>query len=361
MASRIQPSRWVTILFANWGTLGEMFHRIITSLFALLIALLVVGCQKDAGSTGSSSAAKPKIGFIVKNMADSWFQVETKFAQDAADEIGAELIVQEAKDGNALMNLLSTMKTQGVQGVIICAPEVQLGQGIVAKCEEEGLKLMTVDDRLVDADGNPIESVPHLGISATKIGELVGETIANEAKSRGWNMSEVGAITVLVEGLQTAEERVNGASSKLIEAGLPKENVFLASWTGADVNSAIDSSNPVISQHPEIKHWVCYSSNDDGMIGAVRALEVKGFAPADIIGVGINGKLVAQEFAKGKESGIFASVMLKASEHGGQTVKAMYKWITEGTAPDPLTLTLGDVITKENYKEKIAEEGITLD
>jgi L-arabinose transport system substrate-binding protein len=74
---------------------------------------------------------------------------------------------------------------------------------------------MTVDDRLVNADGSPIDDVPHMGISATKIGEAVGQSIVDEIKKRGWNMSEVGAIRVSYDQLPTAVDRIEGALSVL--------------------------------------------------------------------------------------------------------------------------------------------------
>ncbi|MCE3590719.1 arabinose ABC transporter substrate-binding protein, partial [Escherichia coli] len=85
---------------------------------------------------------------------------------------------------------------QGAQGFVVCTPDVKLGPGIVAKAAANNLKMMTVDDRLVDAAGKPLEDVPHMGISATKIGEAVGQGIVDEMKARGWKPEEVGAIRV---------------------------------------------------------------------------------------------------------------------------------------------------------------------
>ncbi len=322
------------------------------------------GGSATSGGTGSAGkgAEKVKIGFIVKSMADSWFKVETDFAQKKAAELGAELVVQEAKTGEEVQKVIDTFATQGVKGLIICAPEVQLGKAIEMQCKDKGMKLMSVDDRLVDADGKPIESIPHLGISAFNIGKMVGQAMVDEAKSRGWSMADVGAIAVLKEDLETARDRVNGAKEILIAGGMAEAGFHVAPWGGAvDMSSAADTAKGVITRFAATKHWVCLSSNDDGMIGAVRALEERGVKPADIIGIGINGKLVAQEFKTGRDSGVFASVMLKPSVHGGTTVEQMYAWIKDGKEPEKLTLTDGTVITKANYEAEIVKEGITLD
>lgn len=333
--------------------------------FALGAALFVSACtpppsetKTDTPAPTANVAAKDvTIGFIVKSMSDTWFPVEIAFAKKAADKLGCKLLSQEAKTGEAVLSTIDSMAAQGAKGIIICSPETQLGPAIEAKCKEKGLKLMTVDDQLV-ADGKPMADIPHLGISAEKIGNLVGATMAEEAKKRGWNMAEVGAIAVLKEDLETARQRVNGAKAELTKAGLPEANFFVAPWLGAvDIGSANDAANIVLTQHGQIKKWVCLSSNDDGMMGAVRAVESHKIPATDIIGVGINGGPPIQaEFDSGKASGVFGSIMLHPSEHGGKTVEMMFEWLTKGTEPAKLTLTSGTAITRENYKAEMAKE-----
>ena len=104
----------------------------------------------------------------------------------AAKEKGFTLVKIGAEDGEKVQSAIDNLGAQGAQGFIICTPDVKLGPGIVAKAAANDLKLMTVDDRLVSADGKPLEDVPHMGISATKIGEAVGQAIVDEIKKRGW-------------------------------------------------------------------------------------------------------------------------------------------------------------------------------
>lgn len=333
--------------------------------FALGATLLLAGCtpppsetKSNPSSDATTVAAKDvTIGFIVKSMSDTWFPVEIAFAKKEADKLGCKLLSQEAKTGESVLATIDSMAAQGAKGIIICSPETQLGPAIEAKCKEKGLKLMSVDDQLVN-EGKPMTDIPHLGISAEKIGNLVGTTIADEAKKRGWNMAEVGAIAVLKEDLETARQRVNGAKAELLKAGLPEANFFVAPWLGAvDIGSANDAANIVLTQHGQIKKWVCLSSNDDGMMGAVRAIESHKIPAADIIGVGINGgPPIKEEFDSDKASGVFGSILLSPSQHGGKTVELMFDWLTKGTVPPPVTLTSGTAITRDNYKEAMAKE-----
>src|SRR6201991_5070283 len=169
-----------------------------------------------ATATSASMIAAPvaqaaddvKIGFLVKQPEEPWFQDEWKFAEMAAKEKGFTLVKIGAPSGEKVMSAIDNLAAQKAQGFIICTPDVKLGPGIVAKAKADKLKMMTVDDRLVDGSGKPIESVPHMGISAYNIGKQVGEGIAEEVKKRGWDLKETGAIKVTYEQLPTAHDRV---------------------------------------------------------------------------------------------------------------------------------------------------------
>lgn len=352
-----------------------LMSRKFFSVFAGLavVALALVGCSGpsdggsstgSAGSTGSSASTageKIKVGFIVKSLADSWFQPETQFAKEEADKIGVDLLVEEATDGSKVLDAINTMATQGAKGIIICAPEVQLGPAIEKACKDKNLKLMSVDDRLVGTDGKPLAGVPHLGISATKIGESVGTTIVEEMKKRGWVAADVHGIATTKEELETAMQRIDGCKSVLVANGIPAGNIHYTPWKTLDITGATDAANTVITQNQSAKHWVCFSSNDDGMMGAVRALEARGVKAENIIGVGINGLAVAKEFALGKPSGVFASILLKPRIHGAQTVNMMAAWIKDGKEPPIETYTEGTAITRDNYESELKTEGMSLD
>jgi len=342
-----------------------------------ILAVLTAGCSSGSGTdaggtttdtkkTASADACKPetgkiKIGFIVKSMGDSWFQTETNFAKEEAKTLGADINVQEALNGNAVLETIDTMATNGVQGIIICSPETQLGAAIKAATDKHKIKLMSVDDRLVGSDGKPLTEIPHLGISATNIGKQVGQAISDEIKKRGWKLEDVGALSITVPTLQTAKERTEGAESVILANGFKKENIIEAPWSGAvDIASASDAANSVLTAHTGIKKWVVFSSNDDGVLGGIRSISNRGIPPTDIIGVGINGKLAADEWAKGTPTGMFASILLQSKVHGANTVEMMHKWIKDCTEPAKETYTTGALINKDNYKEAFQKAGVPL-
>ncbi len=173
-----------------------------------------------------SAAERIKIGFIVKQPDESWFQDEWKYADQAGRQFGFDIIKIGGTDGEKVLNGIDNLATQGARGFIICTPDVKLGPAIAARARANRLKLMSVDDRFIGPKGAVMEDVHHVGISASNIGSLAGRTIVNEAKARGWNLKNVGFLRMSFDSLPTIKERTDGATAALLAAGLPKARIF---------------------------------------------------------------------------------------------------------------------------------------
>jgi L-arabinose transport system substrate-binding protein len=307
----------------------------------------------------SAFAADVKIGFLVKQPEEPWFQDEWKFADMAAKEKGFTLVKIGAEDGEKVQSAIDNLGAQGAQGFIICTPDVKLGPGIVAKAAANQLKMMTVDDRLVGADGNPLADVPHMGISASKIGETVGQAIVDEMKKRGWDMKNVGAIRVSYDQLPTAVDRVEGAISVLKANGFPADNIFNAPQDKTDTEAALNAATTVINKHADIKYWIAFGLNDEAVLGAVRATESANIPAANVIGVGIGGADSAiNEFKKPSATGFFGTVIISPKRHGYETALDMYDWIANGKEPPKLTLTSGSLALRTDYQDVRKSLGI---
>lgn len=310
-------------------------------------------------AAGSTYAADVKIGFLVKQPEEPWFQDEWKFADQAAKEKGFTLVKIGAEDGEKVQSAIDNLAAQGAQGFIICTPDVKLGPGIVAKAAANDLKVMTVDDRLVGADGNPLSDVVHMGISATKIGETVGQALAEEIKKRGWDMKNVGAIRVSYDQLPTAVDRVEGAMAALKAAGFPAENIYDAPQAKTDTEAALNAATTVLNKHADVKYWIAFGLNDEAVLGAVRATESVGIPAENVLGVGIGGAESAiNEFKKPTATGFFGTVIISPKRHGYETALNMYEWIANGKEPEKLTLTAGALALRSDYEAVRKELGI---
>src|SRR5687767_14062819 len=150
----------------------------------------------------------------------------------------------------------------------MCTPDTKLGPAIANKAKAANLKLIAVDDQFLGADGQPMKNVHYLGISARKIGESVGDTLAAEMKKRGFNPAETAVCAVTYDELATAKERTDGATAKLMAAGIPKERIFRAPMRTPDIPGALDAANTLLTRQPGVKHWLVCGTNDNAVLGA---------------------------------------------------------------------------------------------
>lgn len=307
-----------------------------------------------------SYAQDIKIGFLVKQPEEPWFQLEWKFADMAAKEKGFEVIKIGTPDGEKVLTAMDNLSASGAQGFVICTPDVLLGPAIIAKARANNLKVIAVDDRFVGPDGKDMESVHYLGISARKIGNAVGETLMDQIKARGWNMADIGYMVMTFDELPTIQDRTEGAIEQVIAMGFPANQIYKAPiQQRMEIPTALDAANTLLTRYPNVKKWIVSGGNDSCVLGAVRALEGRGVKVEDAIAVGINGTDCIPELEKASPTSFYGSFLLSAREHGYTTTMMMYEWIKNGKEPPLDTRTVGKLITRDTFRQILKDEGIT--
>ncbi len=321
--------------------------------------LLITGCSKQsASSLIPPISRKIKLGFLVKQPEEPWFQYEWKGADKAAAQYGFEVIKIGVPDGEKTLAAIDSLAANGALGFVICTPDIRLGPAIYAKAKAAGLKVITVDDRFVGADGKFLAEVPYLGMSASKIGQLSGQTIAAEMAKRGWAVADTAACIVTFEELDTARERTDGIIGALKAAGFPADRIYKAPQKTTDIPGSFDAANALLAQKTGVKHWLVAGMNDSAALGAVRATEGNGFKAPDVIGVGINGTDCLDELRKPAPTGFFGSIYASAPTEGFQTTEMLYLWVKENKAPALDTRVDGKPITRANFEQLLKSEGI---
>ena len=195
-------------------------------------------------------------------------------------------------------------------------------------------------------------------MSATKIGEMSGHTMAAEMQRRGWAASDTAACIVTFEELDTARERTDGIISALKTAGFPADRIFKTPQKTTDIPGSLDAANALLAQKTGIKNWLVAGMNDSATLGAVRATEGQGLKTANVIGVGINGTDCLDELRKSAPTGFYGSIYASAPQEGFQTAELLYLWIKDGKQPPLDTRTDGKPITRENFEQVLKAEGI---
>lgn len=308
----------------------------------------------------SAFAADPvKIGFLVKQPEEPWFQTEWAFAEKAAKDKGFTLLKIAVPDGEKTLAAIDSLAANGAKGFVICPPDVSLGPAIVAKAKLNDLKVMAVDDRFVDAKGKFMEDVPYLGMAAFEVGQQQGAAMAAEAEKRGWKWDDTYAVINTYNELDTGKKRTDGSVEALKKAGLPADHIIFAPQKTLDVPGSMDSTTSALVKLPSgAKHLIIGGMNDNTVLGGVRATESAGVKAEQVIGIGINGTDAIGELKK-PNSGFFGSMLPSPHEEGYQTASMMYEWVTTGKEPPKYTaMDKVTLITRANFQQELEKIGL---
>jgi L-arabinose transport system substrate-binding protein len=321
------------------------------------ISMLTTTALTAAGIAlaGAAAAQEVKFGYINKMGDHPWFVSEVAGAQAAADELGAELLVQDVQFNSDLtITAFDTMVGDGVQGIAIVVPDRALGPVIAEKAAAAGIPLIAVDDDIYDNDGNML---PYVGMNAENIGNAVGRELARIYLEEGWAEHEVRIASIEDRKADTCMQRNQGAEEAFLAEvpGFSKDNIVRVAYDNTMVNS-IDVMTTTLTAYPQVTHWIFYSCNDDGVLGAARALENSGYKPDQGLGIGIDGSRACDAFGAGKPSGFRGTIWLNSESHGATAVALLYDAAVNGKTLPTTTYTSPEFINPANfdkYKDRL--------
>ncbi|ARU95407.1 arabinose ABC transporter substrate-binding protein [Tatumella citrea] len=307
----------------------------------------------------SALAENLKLGFLVKQPEEPWFQTEWAFADKAGKDMGFDVIKIAVPDGEKTLNAIDSLAASGAKGFVICTPDPKLGAAIMAKARSYDIKVIAVDDQFVNAKGQPMTTVPLVMMAATKIGERQGQELYKEMQKRQWDAKDTAVMVITADELDTARRRTTGSMDALKAAGFPAAQIYQIPTKSNDIPGALDAGNSLLVQHPQVKHWLIVGMNDNTVLGGVRATEGQGFKAADVIGIGINGVDAVSELSKSKATGFYGSLLPSPDIHGYKSSQMLYNWVTKGQQPAAFTeVTDVVLITRDNFKQELKKKGL---
>jgi L-arabinose transport system substrate-binding protein len=299
--------------------------------------------------TGPALAEDIKIGFINKMGDHPWFVAEVAGAKAKAEELGASFVSQDVQfDANLTITTLDTMIGDGVDGIAIVVPDKALGPVVAAKAKEAGIPLIAVDDDITFEDGSP---VPYVGMNAKNIGMAVGTQLAAIYNAEGWADKNVRVVSIEDRKADTCMQRNMGAEEAFL-AGVPgfdPANIIRVAYDNTMVNS-IDVMTTTLTGNPQVTNWVFYSCNDDGVLGAARAMENAGYTADQGLGIGIDGSRACDAFGGGTPSAFRGTMWLNSANHGRDAVAALVASIKDGTELPLATYSDPEFINAENFE-----------
>ena len=283
--------------------------------------------QTENADTAASGEAGVVYG-IYKAGDQTWFIDEGAAAQEAV-----EAIANNAK------------------GIVTCIPDQTMSQAVVEKCEAAGIPIVAADDALQDNDGNKI--APWVGINAYVIGQANGDWLAEYAKKNDLETDkECGLLIMTMDTVSSCVPRAEGEYDNFTAAcpDFDESRIFKADYDGT-TEKGNTAAAAIFTAHPEIKKWLVTGANEEGTIGACRALESAGL-DADACVVGLGAYMAKDEWNnKGADGTCMKAAAYFSSDSVGKgSVDVLYK-IIAGENVDQETAVDAEVVTPDTYKD----------
>ncbi len=321
-------------------------------MMSVLLCAATVGSLLAGSMTASAEEDKLVVYGIYKAGDQTWFIDEGAAAQKAVEEAGGEFIFVDAKmNPEEYLKAIDNAIANNASGIVTCIPDQTMSQAVVDKAEEAGIPIVAADDALQDADGNKL--APWVGINAYVIGEANGEWLANYATENELvGKEEVGLLLMTMDTVSSCVPRAEGEYDKFTELcpDFPEENIFRADYDGT-TDKGNTAAAAVITANPQITTWLVTGANEEGCIGAARALESAGL-DKDACVVGLGAYMAKDEWnTKGADGTcVKASAYFSADQVGAGSVEVLLDMIA-GEEPTMETAVDAVVVTPEDYKD----------
>ncbi len=315
---------------------------------SLLVAFLIVlaACapvaKTEAPVAAEETAKDVTIGFIPMTLDNEYFITMVNAAQQEADKLGVELLVQAGTSHGSAeeqLQIVETMITNKVDAICI-VPSSSVGlMTALKKAEEAGIPVINLDTAL-DAElvkSSGLKPVPFIGTNNYDGAKLAGEYALEITGGTG-----KVAILTGIAGQQNAADRRNGFFD-VVDGKLEVVAEASADW---EVEKGYNAAQNMIQANPDLV--LIFASNDNMALGAIRAAKEAG-KDIKVIGYDAIG-----EALNAVKAGEMASTIAQfPAEMGIQGIQAAMTLLDGGTMPD-YTYTETRPITAENVDDFMA-------
>ncbi|CAM2774575.1 MULTISPECIES: sugar ABC transporter substrate-binding protein [Pseudomonas] len=243
-----------------------------------LLAVAVLAAASAALPLSSvfaeDAAAKPKVGLVMKSLANEFFVTMQDGAKDyqkthAADFDMITNGIKNETDTSAQIDIVNQMILAKVNAIVIAPADSKALVTVLKKASDAGIKVVNIDNRL---DPDVLKSknlnIPFVGPDNRKGSKLVGDYLAKHLTSG----DKVG----IIEGVPTttnAQQRTAGYKDAMDAAGMKIVSTQSGNW---EIDQGQKVASAMLSEYPDLKALL--AGNDNMALGAVSAVRAAGKA-----------------------------------------------------------------------------------
>ena len=287
------------------------------------------GCNRnEPSSTGAAASVdgKPTIALVVKTLNNPFFIEMQQGAQEAADRLGVNLVVQAADrevDVERQMQIIENLIERKVSVLCIAPSGSREIVPVVVKANKAGIPVLIVDTRVdekaLTAAGG--KTATFIGSDNFDGGKLAGMFIAEKLGGQG-NV----AVLEGIPGHETGDARLSGFREALAKA--PGIQIVASQPANWERDQGFNVFQNILQANPGVK--ALFACNDLMALGAAEAIAAAG-KTGEIIVVGFDAQPEAR--AAIQKGAMAATVAQFSSRMGATAVELAHKLLSGETIP----------------------------
>jgi len=259
----------------------------------VLAAAALSGCSSaDEPGGGDATSDSLTIGSVVPTLENPFWQRYVAFQQEAADQLGFELVVVDGQnDGTKMLNGAKDLIARGVDGLIHVG-YYDTGRAVIKAAAEADIPVAIADSSPADIEPQTPgyeNYIAFMGPNDVQAGQAEAQYIIDAAMEKGGDVKVFGLEGTL--GTSVNEGRVEGLKNAIAESPGAE---LVGTQTGDFLReNALNVVTNVLQSNPDIN--VIWNANDDMAIGAIQAVTRDGLTPGtDILvgGMDLNGDAI---------------------------------------------------------------------
>lgn len=248
-----------------------------------LLAVAVLAAASAAlplfSAFADDAAAKPKVGLVMKSLANEFFVTMQDGAKAYQKDHSADFDmitngIKNETDTSAQIDIVNQMILAKVNAIVIAPADSKALVTVLKKASDAGIKVVNIDNRL---DPDVLKSknlnIPFVGPDNRKGSKLVGDYLAKKLTAG----DKVG----IIEGVPTttnAQQRTAGYKDAMDAAGMKIVSTQSGNW---EIDQGQKVASAMLSEYPDLKALL--AGNDNMALGAVSAVRAAGKAGKVIV------------------------------------------------------------------------------
>lgn len=282
----------------------------------------------DQSETEAAGDGDCSLGMTQINQTAVFFTQMNEGAQEAAEEAGCDLLIANANNDSARQsNDIENFVTQGVDGIIVVAIDVNGVMPAVEAAQAEGIPVVAIDAELEGVE-------TFVGVDNSAAGREAGEWMVENGLVEGRSYGVVDAKNSFIQNQREESFR------EVIDAAGAE---YTQSVNGENVQeTAANAAQDLVTARPDLEF--IYTTGEPATVGATSALGSS--SDTKVIGWDLTKEVIA-----GIDSGVVEAVIQQDPKQEGVEAVQELRAILDGAEPKGFIDVPITIVTSENVDE----------